>query len=173
MAVQSNQLNAPGARSLASRSSGQRIKDAKDNLVLLLNPIYEDEQRLDVQVSMRFVQACQQHPDSEVAIPLSNQHLSCLLKLPATQFTTLSPSGTLTISIQLMPEAWRYLMNQRYRLVDGLKTNDFYEIFCVSLPEPPVSNWPDDYFASVVGGWVGEPLERGEQGGYPDRLGLD
>lgn len=27
-----------------------------------------------------------------------------------------------------------------------------------------VTEWPDDYFEAVIGGWVGEPLERSPQG---------
>ncbi len=26
------------------------------------------------------------------------------------------------------------------------------------------TEWPDDYFEAVIGGWVGEPLERAPQG---------
>ena len=29
--------------------------------------------------------------------------------------------------------------------------------------------WPDWFFDEVVGGWQGEPLERGEQGEYEKR----
>lgn len=27
-----------------------------------------------------------------------------------------------------------------------------------------VTEWPDDFFEAVIGGWVGEPLERTPQG---------
>jgi hypothetical protein len=29
--------------------------------------------------------------------------------------------------------------------------------------------WPEGFFEEVVGGWQGEPLQRGEQGNYEDR----
>lgn len=29
--------------------------------------------------------------------------------------------------------------------------------------------WPKGFFEEVVGGWQGEPLQRGEQGNYEDR----
>ena len=34
------------------------------------------------------------------------------------------------------------------------------------------SGWPPGFFEEVVGGWVGEPLRRGPQGGYEDREDL-
>ncbi len=31
------------------------------------------------------------------------------------------------------------------------------------------SNWPSDFFTKIIGGWVGEPLERPEQGVFEER----
>ena len=33
--------------------------------------------------------------------------------------------------------------------------------------------WPDDYFSTVVGGWVGDPLERPEQPPFERREAVD
>lgn len=38
-----------------------------------------------------------------------------------------------------------------------------------SMQPEKSSNWEPGFFEEVVGGWVGEPLERAEQGEYESR----
>lgn len=35
------------------------------------------------------------------------------------------------------------------------------------------TDWPAGFFEEVVGGWQGEPLERGPQGSFEEREALD
>lgn len=52
---------------------------------------------------------------------------------------------------------------------------DFTEFLLSKLPQSgliqseKLSNWQPGFFEEVIGGWVGEPLERYEQGEYQSR----
>lgn len=52
---------------------------------------------------------------------------------------------------------------------------DFAEFLLSKSPQSDLiqpeksSNWQPGFFEEVIGGWVGEPLERAEQGEYESR----
>jgi len=41
--------------------------------------------------------------------------------------------------------------------------------YLAELVTSDLKGWPEGYFESVVGGWVGEPLQRGPQGELEER----
>jgi hypothetical protein len=55
---------------------------------------------------------------------------------------------------------------QRSEAASLVQTTLQQELLRQSVDE---NGWPLDFFETVIGGWVGEPLERAEQGDYDVR----
>ncbi len=62
---------------------------------------------------------------------------------------------------------------QRGESLDTLVVH-YLSLIKMMLIDKPVakSQWPDGFFERTAGSWEGEPLERGTQGEYEERLEL-
>jgi len=144
------------------------------NLILTLKPSKESEKQVEAKVPKAYLDLCKSNKTTELIVPLSYQAFDCHLNIPTSLLAEIDISADfLELTIHLMPDAWRYLRNKDYQFVYGLRVESILELYCKAPPEPPITNWPADYFENVVGSWQGEPLVRGEQGDFPDRDSFD